>query len=69
MFEDTETDAVQRRLRRRELLEKLDTQPWFLHHSPDPANLALDSIQARHQRLLLSLIQHAHVSIWNYYSM
>ena len=57
--EHGEADAVHRRLGRRELLQDFHTQPRFLHHPPDAANLSLDAVQARDEGLLLGGIEHA----------
>src|SRR5690349_7352408 len=58
-LEHSETDPVQRGLRRGELLQDLDAKARFLHHPPDAPNLSLDAVQAGHQCLLLSAVQHA----------
>ena len=57
-FEHGQADAVQRGFGRGELLQDLHTQPRFLDHSADAADLSLDAVQARHQPLLLCGVQH-----------
>jgi hypothetical protein len=56
--EDGKADAVEGGFRRGELLEDLDAQPRFLHHSTDAADLPLDSVQTGDDSLLLRLVQH-----------
>ena len=58
-FENDETDAVQRRLCRGELLEDFDAEPRFLDHAPDAADLSFDPVQPRDDSLLLCFVQHA----------
>jgi hypothetical protein len=52
MFENCQADAIQRGFGGGELLQYLDTRPWFLDHFPDSADLAFHTVQARQKRLL-----------------
>jgi hypothetical protein len=61
--EDREADPVQGGFRGGELLEDVDTEAGFLHHPPDTPDLALNPVEARHESLLLRVVQHA-VLLW-----
>ena len=56
--EHRQADPVERGLGSGELLEELDTQTRLLHHPADASNLTLDTVQPRHDRLLVRLVEH-----------
>src|SRR5262249_47938272 len=58
VLENGEADTVERRFRRCELLQDLHAQPGFLDHPADAANLPLDPVEARDERLLLQFVEH-----------
>ena len=60
-LDDRETDSIERRLSCRELLKDLDAESRLLHHPADPADLALDPVQAGDDGPLLGCVQHDHV--------
>jgi hypothetical protein len=62
-LEDRQADPVERGLGRRPLLKELDAHTRLLHHPPDASNLTFDAVQARHERLLLRVIQHSRTCI------
>ena len=55
--EDRETDAIERGLVGRELLENFDAEARFLHHPSNAADLTFDAVETRDDRLLLGLVQ------------
>ena len=62
-LENGEADTVERGLGSRKLLKELDAQPRLLHHPADASNLALDTVQARDDSLLLRLVEHSKTCI------